>query len=119
MQLPSLDLSDVALAGLASWVGIRKLISFLARNKVDVAQSVADRSVADADAALYNKLKERLDAMDREVIALKADRDRMDLHLQFLRRHIWKMEKIMIQQGIEPPVFDETAFAAMGANTKE
>lgn len=107
MELPEISFANVVAGVVGVWYSVGKFLSWRGRNKTDIAQSAVDRSVADADSVVYKRLAERVELLEKAQHTL-------ELKVQFFRRHIWKMEKIMIQAGLEPPKFDEDAFQATG-----
>lgn len=70
-----------------------------------VAQSKAQSSVADAEGSLYNRLRERLDALETDVTRLRTELDKEREHGRKLERHIWKLEGIMRKADLTPPEF--------------
>lgn len=94
-----------ALSGLAVWLKTRKPN----QAKVDaaIAQARAETSLADAEGALYRRLREDMDALRGDVDRLRAELATERTHGRKLERHIWRLEGLMRKSGLEPPPFDE------------
>lgn len=80
-----------------------------ALTRADVAESNADRTVADAQQTVYKLLSDRLTTLEAEVRSQRTELDRERAHNRLLTLHIWKLEGLMRKAGLEPPPFDDTA----------
>jgi hypothetical protein len=78
-----------------------------AETKAEVAQSNKDAEIADAEGALYRRLREDLDALRGDVNRLRAELDSERTHGRKLERHVWKLEGLMRKAGLEPPPFED------------
>lgn len=78
-----------------------------AEGKAEVAQSNKEAEIADAEGALYRRLREDMDALRSDVNRLRTELDAERTHGRKLERHIWKLEGLMRKAGIEPPPFME------------
>jgi hypothetical protein len=78
-----------------------------ATEATDIADQNAERAVLDANGALYNRLKERLDLLEAEVTRVRAELDVERRHGRKLENHIWTLRGLMREAGITPPPFDE------------
>lgn len=94
-----------AIAGLGGWLITRKP----RQSAIDaaIAQAKAQGSIADAEGTLYNRLRERLDALEGDVTRLRTELDKEREHGRKMERHIWSLETIMRKAGLEPPVFTD------------
>lgn len=92
-----------AMAGFVGWYTSRKP----RQSAIDtaIAQAKAQGSIADAEGTLYNRLRERLDALEGDVTRLRTELDKEREHGRKMERHIWSLETIMRKAGLEPPVF--------------
>ena len=79
---------------------------FMTKGKRKAADAV-DIAVADAESTLYNRLRERLDALEGDVTKLRGELDTERKHGRKLERHIWRLEGLMRKAGVEPPPFDD------------
>lgn len=86
-----------AVAGLGTWLLTRKT----SKAKLDaaVAAAKADTAVSDAEGSLYRRLREDVDALSGQV-------DRLRTELEASRRHIWRLERMLVELGGIPPHFD-------------
>lgn len=94
-----------ALAGLATFLATRKPNK--AKLDAAVAQAKADGSAADAEGTLYRRLREDVDALSGDVKRLRAELDTERTHSRKLERHIYRLERLMRNAGIEPPELHE------------
>lgn len=94
-----------AIVGLGTWLKARKPSQ--ARVDAAVAAAKADVAVSDAESTLYNRLRERLDALETDVTRLRSELDTERKHGRKLERHIWRLEGLMRKANIEPPPFDD------------
>lgn len=93
----------VATGAVAWWQGRQKA---KAQTRADIAESDAERNVADAQSTVYKLLSERLSTLEREVKELRAELGEERRHSRRLELHIWKLEQLMRAAGLEPPEFD-------------
>ena len=74
---------------------------------VSTAQANAEVAIADAEGTLYRRLREDLDAMRADLNRLRSELDTERKHGRKLERHIWRLERLMRDKGLEPPPFVE------------
>lgn len=79
-----------------------------AQTRADIAESGAERAVADAQQTVYKLLNERLTTLESEVRGLRDELSVERKHSRRLEIHIWRLEGLMRKSGIEPPAFDES-----------
>lgn len=96
-----------------AWAWWQKNQRNQAATRADVAESNAEKTVADAQQTVYKLLVERLAALEKESIAqredLRAVRTELDAaqsHSRALVLHVWKLEGMMRLAGLTPPPFD-------------
>lgn len=98
-----IEYGSYAVLGIGGW--------FMGRGKrksdaaVDAAQANAEVAMADAEGTLYRRLREDLDAMRADLNRLRAELDTERKHGRKLERHIWRLERLMREKGLEPPPF--------------
>jgi len=80
-----------------------------AAEAADIATSRTDIAVADAESALYNRLKERLDMLENDVTRLRSELDRVRAHSRKQDTYIWVLIRMLRELGKEPPPFDDDA----------
>lgn len=102
-----------AVVGLGTWLKMRKPNQ--AKMDAAVAQARAEGSIADAEGALYRRLREDLDAVRGDVDRLRAELAAERTHGRKLERHIWRLEGLMRKANLEPPPFDESEMSAGGS----
>lgn len=76
-----------------------------AQNRADVAESNADRSVADASNTVYTLLTDRLKRVEAELLAMRGELSAERKHIRRLTMHIWLLEGLMHKANIDPPPF--------------
>lgn len=94
-----------AVAGLLTWLKTRKPSQ--ARVDAAVAAAKADSAVSDAESTLYNRLRERLDALETDVTRLRSELDAERKHGRNLEIKVWRLERFIREMGKEPPKFDD------------
>jgi len=77
------------------------------KNKKTQAETRADVAVADSQAAVYRLLTERLEALENDQRALRAELVAERAHSRRLTLHIWKLESIMRKAGLDVPIFED------------
>lgn len=77
--------------------------------RADVAESNADRTVADAQQTVYKMLTERMSSLEGDVRGLRAELALERRNGRRLALHIWKLETLMRSAGLEPPPFHEAS----------
>lgn len=82
-------------------------------NRAEVAEAEAVRKVADAEGAVYVLLEKRLHTLEQEMATVRAELQAERTHSHRLERqcnrmelHILRLEHLMKQAGLEPPVFE-------------
>ncbi len=83
---------------------------------VGAATDGAGIAVADAETALYNRLRERLDSLEGDVTTLRSELDTERRRGRALERHIWRLEVLMRKAGIEPPQLEDEPIRAGGTD---
>ena len=91
--------------GALGWIGGRGKRK--AVEAADIAGENADKAVADAQGALYTRLKERLDLLEAEVTRVRAELDVERRHGRKLESYIWTLRGMMREANMTPPPFDE------------
>ena len=87
-----------------------------AQTRADVAESNADRTVADAQQTVYKLLTNRLTTLEQEMASVRAELASERNENRRLMRRIWELEGLMHKAGIDiPPFADNPATAATGA----
>jgi uncharacterized membrane protein YqiK len=74
-----------------------------AKTTAEVAQSGAQRTVADAEHTLYKLLAERLATVEADLKAVRAEQAVERRHSRELEIHIHRLENLMRQAGLDPP----------------
>lgn len=100
----------MAVTGITTWFVQRK--SNGAKQAASVAASGSDKAIADAESILYNRLRERLDSLEKDVTNLRSQLDVERKHSRSLEIHVWRLENIMRKANLEPPVFVEASNVA-------
>lgn len=95
-----------AVAGIAGgiWAWIERQRRSSAATSADVAQSHAEESI-------YRMMTERLTALEQDVGRLRDELGQERSHSRALERHIFRLEMLMRQAGMEPPAFEDPAGA--------
>lgn len=91
--------------GALGWFGGRRKRG--AVDAADIAVENADKAVADAQGALYTRLKERLDLLEAEVTRVRAELDVERRHGRKLENYVWTLRGLMREAGMTPPPFEE------------
>jgi|SRR5688572_20486041 len=89
-------------AGIWAWVERSRRSSAAA--SADIAQSHAEESI-------YRMMTERLTALETDVGRLRDELAQERSHSRALERHIFRLEMLMRQAGMEPPPFQDAASA--------
>lgn len=90
-----------------AWAWILKNKKAGAETRAAVAESNAERAVADSQATIYKLLNERLTTLEKEVRAQRAELDAERRHSRKLQLHVYRLEGLMRRAGIEPPPLEE------------
>lgn len=78
-----------------------------ANTRAEVAEAGAERAVADAQQTVYKLLTQRVETLEQEMRAVRAELDAERKHSRRLEMHIWRLERLMRNAGIEPPPFPD------------
>lgn len=96
-------LSTLILGAGGAWAWFLKQKKAAAETNTDVAHADAERAVADAQHTLYKLLNQRVESLEVEIRELRAELSIERKHSRALEVHIYRLENLMRQQGIEPP----------------
>lgn len=77
------------------------------KSKADRANTEAGVAVAMGQEAVFNMLTQRLDMMEKEIQVLRDELAEERAHSRKLELHIWKLENVMRNANIDPPVFED------------
>lgn len=89
--------------GVGSYFGGRKTRK--AKSSAEYAEYGAERSMSNAETALYEQLRGRLTDLEGDIRNLRSELEIERGKARDLESHIWKLEKLMKDAGIEVPVF--------------
>jgi outer membrane murein-binding lipoprotein Lpp len=92
------------LTGVVSYMGGARKRK--AADSVTEANARADVSVADAEGALYERLKADVRALSEDVKSMRSEIAAERRRSRRLEDHIRRLEAAMRKAGIEPPPFD-------------
>lgn len=90
-----------AIFGIAGviWGWVQKQRTVVSETKARVAEDDRDREMANSAGTLYSLLNERLKTVEAELRELKAHSRKQEVH-------ITKLEQLMREHGITPPMFE-------------
>jgi hypothetical protein len=94
-----------AITGLGTWILTRKPRQ--AAIDSAVAQARADIAVADAEGAIYQRLRGELEAMRNDIAGLRKELDDERAHSRRQDAYIWQLIRLLRERGIEPPPFED------------
>lgn len=77
------------------------------RLKVETASYSAQVAGLDGQETVYSMLKDRLEALERELQTVRSEIAVERAHSRKLEIHIFKLESLMRKAGLEPPTFEE------------
>lgn len=80
----------------------------VAETRAEVAESDAGRIVADAQSTVYKLLTERLNTLENDYKQLREELKLERQHGRRLELHIWRLEGVMRDAGITPPLFSDS-----------
>lgn len=103
------------LAG-GAWAWWQRHQKVQAQTRADIAESNADRAVADSQQTVYKMLTDRVGTLEAEVRGMRAELAAERAHNRQLVLHIWKLEGLMRKAGIEPPPFEDGPVKAGGTD---
>lgn len=83
-----------------------------AQTRAEVAESNADRTVADAQSTVYKLLTNRLAALENEMAAVRTELATERGENRRLMGRIWQLEGLMHKAGIDIPPFVDGPTAA-------
>jgi hypothetical protein len=90
-----------AIAGLGTWLKMRKPNQ--AKIDAAVAQLRSDESMSDAEGTLYKRLREEIDALRQDLSRMRAELDIERKHGRKMEKHIWVLERMLRDAGLDPP----------------
>lgn len=76
-----------------------------AANRADVAESDAATTILDSQRTVYALLTERLTTLENDMRNVRIELATERQHSRRLELHIWRLEGLMRNAGIEPPQF--------------
>lgn len=98
----------------AAWQNRQKVA---AQTKAEVAVAGAAEQVADSQKIVYNTLTERVTTLEKDLRALRDELVEERKHSRRLELHIWRLENLMRQAGIEPPAIEAGDPSTKGMTT--
>lgn len=98
--------SAIGIAG-AVWAGIERFRRTRAETGAAVASSQASEAVASSQATVFDLMKNRLEALEREMQQLRSELQTERQHSRKLELHVYKLEGIMTKAGLELPKLDD------------
>lgn len=101
-------LGSIGLVAGGIWAAWQNRLKTAAQTRAEVAESNASTAVADAQQTVYNGLNERVKTLEEDIRTLRKELAEERTHSRDLMLHIWKLETLMRQGGIEPPAFNPT-----------
>jgi acetylglutamate kinase len=90
-------------AGIAGAMKAREL--WVAKVDRGIAEEGSARTVADANSAVYNRLIERLAAVEEDNRLIRHELAAVRRHVRHAEDHISALERAMRKSGIEPPIY--------------
>lgn len=99
-------LGTLTTVALGAWAAIERYQKVRANTRADIAESHSDRTIAEANTTVYAMLTQRLTTLESEISTLRQEHAAERVRGRKLEIHIWKLENLMRQKGLEPPVFD-------------
>lgn len=91
-------IASVGAIGGIIWGWIQKQRTVLSENRTKVAEDDRDRELATSAQTLYSMLNDRLKTVELEQKELR-------MYTRKLELHVLKLEKLMRDNNIEPPMF--------------
>lgn len=106
---PGIDIDWQATGGLAGALTAIGTALWALWERKERSRSEARAEVAqnDAEAGLYRMLNDRINAMQAEMKELRAELGDYRRRNNRLEVHIFRLERLMREKGIEPPPFEE------------
>lgn len=92
--------------GTAAWAWWERTRKNHAETKADVAQSDAERAVADSQTTVYKLLTDRLAMVEKDVTVLRTELAAERAHSRKLEMHIWRLENLMRASNLTVPEFN-------------
>ena len=77
------------------------------RLKVETASYSAQVAGLEGQETVYSMLKDRLEALEKELQTVRSEIAVERAHSRKLEIHIFKLESLMRKAGLEPPTFEE------------
>lgn len=107
------DMSWTQLGGALGAVGTvaASIWAWLERSQRTHAEVGADVARENAERSIYTMMTDRLSALEKDVAKLRDELSQERSHSRALERHIWKLERLMRQGGLEPPAFEDPLHA--------
>lgn len=94
-------LLGVGAAGGVLWAAWERWI----KNKVVAANSEAQVAISAAQETVYTMMTNRLESLEKEMQAVRAELAAERAHGRKLELHIFKLESLMQKANLEPPAF--------------
>lgn len=91
----------------AVWAGVERFRRTRAETGAAVASSNANEAVASSQATVFELMKNRLEALEREMQQVRTELQAERQHSRRLELHIYKLEGILTKAGLEPPKLDD------------
>lgn len=89
------------------WTAMLKANKDRADARADVAEDNSRRVQAEAQADVFKLLTIRMTALEGEVKVLRSELSEERAYSRKLHVHIYKLEDLMRQHNIDPPLFDD------------
>lgn len=99
-------LGSIGAVAAGLWMAWQRKKTTEAQTRADVAESNASTAVADAQKTVYDSLTDRVKTLEDDVRTLRRELSDERNHSRDLMLHIWRLETLMRQGGIEPPPFN-------------
>jgi hypothetical protein len=101
-------LAGIAAVAGSAWAAFERFKRVRAETGANVAASDASKAIAESQGAVFELMKNRLDALDKEMQQLRSELQAERQHSRRLELHIYKLEGILTKAGLEPPKLDDT-----------
>jgi len=91
------------------WAAWQRKKTAEAKTRAEIAESNAATTVADSQRVVYDSLTDRVKTLEEDIRTLRRELAEERRHSRDLMLHIWKLETLMRQGGIEPPAFNPSS----------
>lgn len=99
--------ATLSAVGTGAWAWWLKNRQATANTRAEVAESDAQRAVADSQMTIYKLLNERLTTLESEVRGLRLELAAERQHSRKLELQLQKLDRWIRARGLEPPAFEE------------